>query len=64
MFQQMYYNDFKDKQTQNGKIDGNSEQLLKNGKRFAELFDAVTRNNGNRCGVPLSFKQKVTENPK
>ena len=64
MLQQMYYNDFKDKQTQNGKIDGNIEQLLKNGKRFTEIFDVVTRNNGNRCGVPLSFKQKVTKNPK
>ena len=64
MFEQMYFNDFKDKQTQNGKIDRNIEQLLKNDKRFTEIFDAVTRNNGNRCGVPLSFKQKVTKNPK
>lgn len=64
MFEQMYFNDFKDKQTQNGKIDRNIEQLLKNDKRFTEIFDAVTRNNGNRCGVPLPFKQKVTKNPK
>ena len=38
MFEQMYYSDMTEKGAQIGKIDGNPEQLSKNGKRFPGNF--------------------------
>ena len=59
----MYYNDFNGKGAQTGKIDGNIEQLSKNGKRFLEIVDAATKKNENDYEVPLPFKQKGIEIP-
>ena len=62
MFEQIYYNDFNQKGVQIGKIDGNHEQLSKNGKlskidkRFVEVLDAGTRKNRNHYEVSLPFK--------
>ena len=63
MFEQMYYNDFNEKTAQIGKIDGNIEQLSKNGKRLLEILDAVTKKNENHYEVPLPFIQKGIEIP-
>ena len=58
MFEQMYNNDFSEKGTQIGKIDGNIEQLSKNDKRYLEVLEAGTRKNGNHYEAPLPFKHK------
>lgn len=56
----MYYNDFKDKQTQNGKIDGNIEQLPKNNRRFLEISNVVTNKNVNHYEVPWIQTEKTS----
>ena len=63
MFEQMCYNDFSEKETQIGKIDGSIEQISKTNKNFLEILDARTRKNGNHCEVPLPFKQKIIKTP-
>ena len=60
----MYYNDFNKKGAQIEKIDGNLEQLSKNGKRFLQILRACTRKNENHSEVQLPFKQKDIKIPK